>query len=777
MANKPLQSIKFPGLSDTYTTPQVDATLTTTGAAADAKKVGDEISSIKQDLSEIDSALDLLCIEEIEKTAISSPSVVETGKVINSSGDIVDSIYSYLQIWAIPIDGIYDGVGFRVIKGVGVTWMAFYNATTYAECGSSTLVEKVNYVNDEENEYLYPDGATMCLINFRDFKSGYQYVSTKVPKTTSIVEVNDIASMGDYNQIYRYGDKLYYWSGEAWVTVGNDDEELNEILNILVEDKKTKEYIASPTNVDEYKNIDDSGNIIDDTAHHTYIWAVPITDHYTGIGFNVIKGYGKYLAFYTADTYAECDSGTLISLVNYENGVDVEYPIPEGTNIILITYRGDYRSGYLYTTEKVSKTDAEIETLRKDINVEIGETMNLTDLALFERGYVATSGEVVTTTHKYSCVNVVAIHFDRTITYNFDQTLYSVEVDYYDENDTYLSNNYKLTTEQARTILKDSYVRFVISKTGSTTTLNDNELITLPKAIAFSTAFEDWEKYVNDNCGYRSICAKMFEKGMSDKTFANAIGILAAGQSNINGRVPVEDLPQDIVLPLANIKTSIGSKTGVFSDSMTVGSKWGIDLSLYNELNKFGQNFYVIKWSEGGTSLSPYGTGKNPGKWTPFYEELNDISESLLWSFETQIRACLENNPNTFNPRVLIWHQGEADYSRGSKKAALDYYKNFKCLIAYIRGIVKNERLPIIYGTISHNSGQYCPVVEEAQLKIASEDPYVACIDMSGATLLDAYHFDADSAVYFGHKAYDALIDFGIITGTKIEPTPPWENA
>lgn len=53
MANKPLQSIKFPGLSDTYTTPQVDATLTTTGAAADAKKVGDEITSIKQDLSEI----------------------------------------------------------------------------------------------------------------------------------------------------------------------------------------------------------------------------------------------------------------------------------------------------------------------------------------------------------------------------------------------------------------------------------------------------------------------------------------------------------------------------------------------------------------------------------------------------------------------------------------------------------------------------------------------------------------------------------------------------
>ena len=52
MANKPLKSIKFPGLNDTYTVPEVDATLATTGAAADAKKVGDEINDLKADLSE-----------------------------------------------------------------------------------------------------------------------------------------------------------------------------------------------------------------------------------------------------------------------------------------------------------------------------------------------------------------------------------------------------------------------------------------------------------------------------------------------------------------------------------------------------------------------------------------------------------------------------------------------------------------------------------------------------------------------------------------------------
>lgn len=53
MANKPLKTIKFPGLDDTYTVPQVDAALATSGAAADAKKVGDELSDLKQDYNQM----------------------------------------------------------------------------------------------------------------------------------------------------------------------------------------------------------------------------------------------------------------------------------------------------------------------------------------------------------------------------------------------------------------------------------------------------------------------------------------------------------------------------------------------------------------------------------------------------------------------------------------------------------------------------------------------------------------------------------------------------
>ena len=58
MANIPLKTIKFPGLDDTYTVPQIDSNFTgVAGEAPDSNKVKGEISSLKEDLNAVSDAL------------------------------------------------------------------------------------------------------------------------------------------------------------------------------------------------------------------------------------------------------------------------------------------------------------------------------------------------------------------------------------------------------------------------------------------------------------------------------------------------------------------------------------------------------------------------------------------------------------------------------------------------------------------------------------------------------------------------------------------------
>lgn len=68
MANIPLKTVKFPGLNDTYTVPQVDSTLAVTGAAADAKAAGDAISELNDSLDGIglSVASGMLCVTYTE---------------------------------------------------------------------------------------------------------------------------------------------------------------------------------------------------------------------------------------------------------------------------------------------------------------------------------------------------------------------------------------------------------------------------------------------------------------------------------------------------------------------------------------------------------------------------------------------------------------------------------------------------------------------------------------------------------------------------------------
>ena len=600
-----------------------------------------------------------------------------------------------------------------------------------------------------------------------------------------------------------------------------DAKAVGDDFGYLLESGSNMEDI-SVLSQEGYKIINSDGTIAAGTLSNQIVYAFTITG-YDGLFFKFTGRVGgeNKIAFYSAETLANCSSSTLVGTVSsYTSATDnTVNSIPSGAKTVVIgaksmtTMRGitNYKVSKAnanlaaaYSTTKIYYVDEycvyEGAVYRRKTYTGVAETtwdstkwtltkacdeiktlnehcfadVQYFDPTLFQIGSVNSDGEVITS-QKYKVVttNILTITDVTTITV---ATGYEVSLYYYDDNGDYLGSNGGLTTYQYATILAGSHIRVVIRIANSTDTLIDEQIPGLVHAVSFASekAKRDATIAKNSEGALNALTAKMYQKGGTPIIHSLAPCILVAGQSNIDGRVPNADLPDTITPPFANIKNSINSTSGSFASSMTLPSSFGIDFSLYAALNDLGSTWYVIKKSMGGTSISPLGDSSY--HWTPFYEELDDISKSLLYTFNTQIAQCVANNSNTFDIRALVWQQGEGDRADTSKKAALDYYKNFRCLIAYIRGIAGNERLPVVCGTVSHNSGQYDPIVEEATLRVAQEDPYVTCIDMSGATLLDSYHFDADSAVYFGYKAFDALIDFGVVSGTKINPTPPWED-
>ncbi|WP_416353788.1 sialate O-acetylesterase [Agrilactobacillus fermenti] len=258
-------------------------------------------------------------------------------------------------------------------------------------------------------------------------------------------------------------------------------------------------------------------------------------------------------------------------------------------------------------------------------------------------------------------------------------------------------------------------------------------------------------------------------------------GIISAGQSNIDGRVPIAELPSDIKLPMTNChycsNYSAGHEQGQFSPALSQADlssdRWGFDLVTYHYLTTLAkQEIYVMKWSEGGTSIDA--TGDNVHHWTVDYEALPDIDASLLKHFDDLVRQCLSAAKHQIEVRAMLWHQGESDRRSYSETAADNYYRNLKTVFAYCRGIVGNVTLPIFCGTVSHTSGQYDATVDAAIRQIAKEDPNVHCVDMSGGHLLDDFHFNRDSSVYFGQEIYNAFVDNGLVQGKKVATKRPW---
>lgn len=101
MANIPLKTLKFPGLDDTYTVPQIDSTLAVSGKAADAKAAGDAIAEVTEDVTALEQV-----IPEVEDAILATYVTDSASGTIASFPDGADGIS--VKSLSVDVDPVQD---------------------------------------------------------------------------------------------------------------------------------------------------------------------------------------------------------------------------------------------------------------------------------------------------------------------------------------------------------------------------------------------------------------------------------------------------------------------------------------------------------------------------------------------------------------------------------------------------------------------------------------------------------------------------------------------
>lgn len=263
--------------------------------------------------------------------------------------------------------------------------------------------------------------------------------------------------------------------------------------------------------------------------------------------------------------------------------------------------------------------------------------------------------------------------------------------------------------------------------------------------------------------------------------------IITAGQSNTDGRVPCEQMPDYILKnKYKRCKWCYGSGAGLLTAGFETfwprmahpdkPARWAYDAVAYWWLEQaLKQDFYVIKWSLGGTSIDPGCRTSNGKHWSadPEWLAANTSTitggKSLLKSFTEEIAERIDSDlsklPQGYKIKAFLWHQGESDMRCGSA-----YHDNLKAVVAYVRQFLVDKTgcedyasLPFICGTVSRKNKQYNADVEAALYQLAREDNNFHVIDMSeGELQSDQLHFTAPASEYLGKQMYNVMVDLGI---------------
>ncbi len=234
---------------------------------------------------------------------------------------------------------------------------------------------------------------------------------------------------------------------------------------------------------------------------------------------------------------------------------------------------------------------------------------------------------------------------------------------------------------------------------------------------------------------------------------------LLAGQSNMDGRGLVSELPESHSKPVGDAIVfyrsvprhsdgwqllvpgfSVPPKYKGEFPSPTFGPEIGFAHSIVKA--RPGRKVALIKGSKGGTSLRvdwKPGTKGDTGSQGPRYR---DFIATIRMATEQ-----LRQRGDQFTIRGMLWHQGESD----SKSSIEVYSRRLNELIVRVREDVGVSDLPIVVGEVFDNGKR--DAVRAAIQTVASQNSSVGLVTSEGTRTSDpGTHFDASSQILLGQR-------------------------
>ena len=256
--------------------------------------------------------------------------------------------------------------------------------------------------------------------------------------------------------------------------------------------------------------------------------------------------------------------------------------------------------------------------------------------------------------------------------------------------------------------------------------------------------------------------------------------IVVAGQSNADGRAPLNSLPSNVLEPgnkLENYmvwnKTNnsfqpyqLGANTGAENNADV---RFGFDIFFAKAFIQANPTvkLYCIKQTVGGVPITEKGfsDGRNRFyRWQPKTELIAPGDKSMCLELQEKYskakRYAIDNNIDLISIAVL-YHQGEGDADRAKAGGITDYAENLSNLKSWFRVLLSDGKLPFINGTIMHNYSPDYSLINDIFAGLCVSDKKMRTVDMSEhqTSLVDNLHYDASALQYMGTRMYDFYND------------------